>query len=371
MKKIFLCAAVIILICFLFSARCHAAALDDLEDSLSDLRENVSDDVWERMEAFGYDGNIASGGVSLRGIFSQLGDEIRAGLSGPLSSCAVIIGVILLSSLLEGYTHSLRYTETKDIMAAVTSLMIATALISALVSLIERAVAVISDASSLMLVYVPVMIGILSFSGHAVQAGGSCALVMTASQVIARLTASFIPRLLCSYLALSIASGVSGRVKLKGICEMLGRFMRWTLTFMMTLFAAVLSLQSVITRAGDSVANRAVRYTLSSLIPFIGSAVSEAYQTIQGSADLLRSGAGVFVILAVIAVFLPILVQAVLWLLSVNLSKYAAGALEVTAPAELLSSVGTVMSVLIALVVSVMTVFVISTAALIRVGGSS
>ena len=367
-----LCAAAVLLLCFLFASRCRAGTLDDLNDSLSDLRGSVSDEVTQRLEAIGYDGGITSvQNISLQGFFSQIAEDFSAALAGPLSSCAVIVGVIILSSLLEGYTQSLRYTETRDIMAAVTSLMIAAALISPLVSLIQRIVGVITDTSSLMLLFVPIMIGILSFSGHAIQAGGYYAAVMTASQVIAQLSSRFIPQLMCAYLGLSITSGVSGRVKLSGAAEMIGRFMKWFLIFMMTLFSAILSLQSVISRAGDSVANRAVRFTLSSLIPFIGSAVSEAYKTIQGSVDLLRSGAGVFVILAVIVAFVPVLIQVVIWLLTVNLSRCAAEALGVMTPASLLAAVSSVLSVLIALIVSVMSVFIISAAVLIRIGGAS
>ena len=372
MRRVLICAAAILLLCLLCSMRCGAVTLDELQDSLYELRESVSDEVWERMEAFGYSGSITSmNGVGLQGVLTQLVDSVKESLSGPLSCGAVMIGVLILSSLLEGCTCSLRYTETKDILTTVTALMIAAALTAPLVELIHRAVGVIAGAASLMLVYVPILIGIMSFSGHLAEAGGSCAVVMTATQVIAQLSSRFFPQLLCGYLALSVASGASGRVRLNGLCEMLARWIRWFLIFMMTLFAAVMSLQSVIGRASDTVADRAVRFTLSSLIPFIGSAISEAYRTISGSVDLLRSGAGVFVILAVLASFLPVLVQVILWLLSVNLSKYAADALGVGTPAALLSSVGTVLMVLIALVVSVMAVFLIATAVLMRAGGSS
>lgn len=372
MRRVLLCAGVLVLLCLVFSVRCRAATLDTLEDSLDGLRENVSDEVWERMRALGYDGDLASlSGIGVRDVLSQVGDELLAGMAGPLSSCAVIVGVILLAALLEGYTHSLRYTETKDVMAAVTSLMIASTLIAPLVSLISRTVGVIGDTATLMLAYVPIMIGILSFSGHAVQAGGSCTVVMTASQAVAQLAAHFVPQVMSAYLGLSVAAGVSGKVRLNGICEMIGRFLKWFLIFMMTLFSAVLSLQSMITRAADTVATRAVRFTLSSLIPLIGSAVSEAYQTIRGSVDLLRSGAGVFVILAICAAFLPILVQVMLWLVSVNISKSIAETLNVSSPASLLSSVATALGVLTALVICTMSVFIISTAALIRTGAAT
>ncbi len=370
MKKVFFCLLLLLPLCFVFSLSCHAAAPDILDDPLSDLSSSVSDEVLERMEKLGYDATQNTG-VSFKNVLSLLFTEFSSALSAPLSACAVIVGVLVLSSALEGYTHSLRYTETRDVMSAVTSLMLCAALVTPIVGLIQRAAGVMADTASLMIVYVPIMAAVLCFGGRPVQAGGFCATVMAASQVIAQLSARVFPQLLCTYLAVSISCGLSGRMKLSGFSEMLGRFIRWSLGIVMALYSAVLTMQSAISRAGDTLASRAARMTLSSLIPLIGSAVSDAYKTIQGSMDLLRSGAGVFVILAVLVAFLPIVLQCVLWLTAVRLSGYAAEALGVAAPVRLLGVIGAVLSVLIALVISVMTVLLISTAVLIRAGGSS
>ena len=372
MKKIIVCLIILLALCFVFVPCCSAQTADLSEEALSGLNAAVSDEVREKMEKLGYDGDLTGGGsVGFRDFASLLLSEFASSLSGPLAGCALIIGVLILSSFLEGYTHSLRYTEMREVMTAVSSLLLSAVLVAPLTGLIRRSAAVITDTASLMLVYVPVIVGILCFGGHAVQAGGYCATVMTGSQAVAQLSARFVPRLLCAYLALCIACGVSGGVKLSGFCELLGRFIKWFLGIMMALFSMVLSLQSVIARAGDTVASRAARMTLSSLVPLIGSALSEAYKTVQGSVDLLRSGSGVFVILVLLVTYLPVLVQCVLWLVTVRLCGCAAEALGTAAPVRLLGTVASVLNVLIALVLSVMTAFIIATAVLIHAGGAS
>lgn len=368
MRRVVICVLLLLPLCVILSPDCRAALSDD---PIAALRAGVSDEVRAKMEDIGYDASAADGGsLSFGGVLSLLFDELSSAAGEPLSCCAVMIGVLILSSVLEGYTHSLRYTETRDIMAAVTALMISASLITPLIGLIRRTVGVISGTASLMLIYVPIMAGLLAFGGHPVQAGGACVSVMTAAQVIAQLSAHLIPQMLCAYLAIGVSCGVSGRVRLGGFCEMLGKFIKWFIGILMALFSTVLSLQSTIARAGDTVASRAARMTLSSAIPLIGSALSDAYKTIQGSVDLLRSGAGVFVILAVLIAFLPMIVQAFLWLAAVRLSGCAAEALGVAAPVKLFSAVASVLTVLIALALSVMTAFIVSTAVLIRAGGA-
>ena len=222
-----------------------------------------------------------------------------------------------------------------------------------------------------MLIFVPVLIGIYSFSGHIAGAGAYSVTVMTACQLISQLSSRWLAPLLSSFLALSITSGISLRIKLRSLCDMLYRFIKWVLVFTMSLFTAVLSLQSAVSGAADTLANRAVRLTLSSLIPIVGSAVSEAYKTINGSVNVLRSGIGIFAVIAVMVTFIPVILRAALWLLSINASKCVAEVLGVEGPAELLSSVGSALSLVIALSVCVMTVFIISASVLMNIGGAS
>lgn len=371
MRRVLFCVLLLLMLCLIISPDCRAASAD-ADDAYERLREAVPDETLEKMRALGVDGALDDASqLSFGNMLSVLLSAFSSALHAPLASCAVIVGVLILSSALEGYTHSLRYTETRDIMAAVTALMTAASLVAPLVDLIRRAVGVISDTASLMLIYVPVTAGLTAFGGRALTAGGTCAGVMAASQAVAQLSARFFPQLMSAYLAIAISGSVSGRVRLGGVCEMLARFIKWFIGIVTALFSTVLSLQSVITQAGDTVASRAARMALSSVVPLIGSALSDAYRTVQGSMDLLRSGVGVFVIIAVLIAYLPVVVQAFLWLTSVRLCECAAQALGVVSPVRLFGAVASVIGVLIALIASTMTVFIISSAVLMRAGGAA
>ena len=105
-------------------------------------------------------------------------------------------------------------------------------------------------------------------------------------------------------------------------------------------------------------------------MPVVGSALSEAYKTVQSSIGLLRSGVGVFALLAVIAVFMPVVIKCLWWLLVLWLSKSAGELMGLKEPCFLLESVSSVFSVILAITLSVCAVFVISTAALFILGGS-
>ena len=110
---------------------------------------------------------------------------------------------------------------------------------------------------------------------------------------------------------------------------------------------------------------------MSSFIPVVGAALSEAYKTVQGSVNILKNGIGVFVIFAVAVVFLPIILRLTLWNFSISVCKTLCQMLSLNEPFRMLCGVSTVLSVLLAVLLCIMALFIISTALIITAGGYS
>ena len=373
MKRFVFCAMLILFGILICAPAAKASGINTFDGAIEELRDSLSDEVKERMDALGMDGVDveASTSISVSELLALFVDELTEAVQTPLSSCVIAVAMIVLASLLEGCVYSLRHTDMKDVLSVVTALLLIGTLAAPIAELIGYALSVISSSAQIMLLYIPLMIGIMSFSGRVVSAGGYYTTVLSASEAVSQLSSRFFAPLLNGYLGISVASSFGGRVRLHSFCELLYSFIRWTLIFVMSIYTAVLSLQTVMANAADTVAIRAARFTLSSFIPMVGGAISEAYKTISGSVDLLRSGLGVFVILAVIVAFLPVVVRLVLWQAAMKLALCTAQALGVESPAALLSSLLMVLSAVIAVTVSTAAVFIISSAALMQVGGAS
>ena len=373
MKRSLLLTLLILLLMILLSSGGEAKTIDDYNNSIEEIKDSISDETREDMAQLGVnDADVnAVSNVSLSSVLNWIGDQLAESASRPFSVCALLTAVILLASLLESYTFSLRYVDTKEVMNVVTSLMIITVLVTPVTELIENSLNTVKGAASMMLIYIPVMVGIMVFSGHIVQSGGYCATVMTACQGISQLSSAFFAPMLNVFLAISVSSAISDRVKLTGICDTISKVIKWTLAFVMTIFTAILSFQGIAANAVDSAASKAVRFTLSSFIPIIGSSISEAYKSIEGSVNLLRSGIGVFVLIAVIVTFLPLIVQILLWQLSILAAKTVAETFGVSSTVTVLSAVSSALSILLAVIASMVSVFLISTGVLLSIGGAS
>ena len=357
----------------LFIVPANAQEIGDIEQELEELKGSLSDEVLEDMSGLGVDSylNDYTDSLTISNILSLITEKIRENAEAPLGVCAAVTAVILICSVLEVYKDSLQRTAMKEVLGAVSVIAVVSALTAPLLSLIHTAAEVMEATANMMILYIPVLISLLVFSGRLIGSAGFYSALMAACQGVSQLSSRFISPMMCLCMALSVSSSLSDRIRLKGFSKLLMGVMRWSLVFTMTLFSAMLSLKSFIADTYDTVSTRAVRFSLSSFIPVVGAAVSEAYKSISGSVNLLRSGAGVFVIIAVAVTFLPVLIRAVLFLISVNVSKAMGEAVGAQTVTELLGSVSGVITVLIAAIVSVAAVFIVSTAMLVQAGGAS
>ena len=342
MKRVFICilTALLLLSC---SLRCKAVGTFDSE--IEQIENSISQDASEDLENLDINGvdDVLSKGIDSGKIWDYLISLIGENSKGPLSALIVMVSILLIAGIAESYNYSLRYTETKDIMSVVISLFTLSVVIAPVSEMVSSSVTVIKGASDVMTVYLPVMAGIMTFSGKAISSAGFYASAVTAAQLLSKLASSVLTPILNMILSLSVCTGISSRF-----------------SFIATLSASA-----------DTVASRAARFGLSSFIPLIGSSISEAYGALQNSVSLLKSGVGVLVILALFVTFVPLLIKTLLWSAVLSVAKMTGEVLSVSSAVSVLHSLIQFISALRAVLIAVMVVFIISTSIMLRIGGQS
>ncbi len=344
-------------------------------DSLNtqEIYDSLSNDAKETLENMGVgkagEGTLSK--VSFKSIFSEILRILTEQLKPVLNSCALVLGVMLLYSLVEGFTETLSQNAVKEVLSVVTALSVACMLVLPVTELIRTAGEVIDAASKVMLTFIPVMVGVLISGGGALSGSGYYALMTGAAQVVSQLSSRFIVPMLNVFLGVSICSSVVPELKFSGVLATFSKTLKWVLSFSFTIFSALLTFKTLISTSVDNVSTRAVRYTMSSFVPVVGAALSEAYRTVQGSIGILKNGVGVFVIFAVVAVFLPITLKLLAWIFSVNILRNVGEIINLSVPCNMLSGVLTVLSMLLSVILTIAALFIISTALIMTLGGAA
>ncbi len=347
---------------------------DDLSETLGvkELYDNLPEDVRKSLKNIGVTSDVdVLDNVSFNSVAKEIIGIISNQFSDVLSSMSVILAVLLLYSLSESFSQTVTGGMMKDVLAVVSGLCIAGVMVVPVTGVIDSAGRAVVTASEFMLMFVPIMFAVLVSCGKALSGAGYYSLMIFAAEGIAQLSAKLIVPMLNVFLGVSVCSAVVPQVRLNSLTDLFAKTIKWILSFSFTIFSALLTFKTLISTSIDSVSTRAVRFTMSSFIPVVGAALSEAYKTVQGSINILKNGLGVFVIFAVTLVFLPIVLRLTLWSFLLSVSKTFSQMLSLDLPGRMLSGISTVISVLLAVLLCIMALFIISTALIITAGGYS
>lgn len=339
---------------------------------MSGIYNSLSDEVKGSMAQIGADSADPQtlGEISLDSLLNQLVKTAESGGDQPVKALIRITAVLLICSMLCAYQSSLS-PFTGETVGTAAALCVCCAVISPAVSLIASAQSVITSASNLMLAYIPVMAVILTAGGSPVSAGAYYASVLAAGEGVSRLCSEVIIPFLNMFLGLGIVSGVAPNVNLGGVTSLISRVFKWLLGFSMAVFSSVIGIKQLLSSSLDTVSVRAVKFAVSSFVPVVGGALADAYKTVQGSIGVLKSGAGVFVIIAVVFTFLPVITGGVMWWLSLSVGKALADSLGISQAAKLLEALTAVFSAIISVTLCVAVIYIISTAVVLLSGGTA
>lgn len=300
--------------------------------------------------------------TGLQALLSSTGAPIKAG--------AAIIGVILLCALLGGFRSTMGERPLTGVFSVVSTLAICTVILVPLVGVIERAGAAIQSGAAFMLSFIPVFAGILMTSGQAVSAGVYQVLLLGLAELLNWGASTFLVPLMTIFLAFSIVASLSPDLNLTSLANMLHKTASWVLGILMTVFVGLMTVQGVVGSSADSVTLKTAKFVAGSFIPVVGSAVGDALGSVYTCLKLLKSTVGAFGIFAVILIFLPALLETLVWQLALNLTAAIGDVFGLGQLTAVIRAAAKVLALLSAVMICCALVIVVSTAIMMMLGGN-
>lgn len=308
-------------------------------------------------------------GLGFETVLQKLSDLFAENSDGPLTALTVMMGIVMVAALfggLEGGGLTLSLRQSYQQVAVLAS---GGALLVPLSALLQQAQETVDSVVVFMGSYVPVYAGVLAVSGSVTGAVSYQTILLTVIQLMTWLLRGAVLPLLLLSLGLGCAGAVTEGFPLQGISNGIHKTILWILGLLSTVFAGLLSLQQMVTAAGDTLSGRAVKFSLASFVPVVGGLVSEAYSTVVGCAGLLRSTVGAFGVVATVLVVAPPLVSCICWNLCLQLAATGAGLFRL-APLEVLCKTASgVVKVLIALLAVFALLMIVSTTVVVYAAG--
>ena len=224
---------------------------------------------------------------------------LEPSLAGAVKSCVRLFGAMLLVALAGQVLP-----KGQNVLELTGTAAVAALLLEPSGSLLELGVETVRDLQEYGKLLLPVLASALAATGGVTSSTG----LYVGTAVFNTLLSAAIPSLMLPILklllVLSIAHGAVGEPILARLGALVRFCAEWALKLGLYLFTGYMAVTGVVSGTADALAGKAAKLAVSGAVPVVGGILSDAADAVLLSAATLGSGAGIWGILTILAVFL-------------------------------------------------------------------
>ena len=303
--------------------------------------------------------------ASPRALLDLLLSLLRGKAAEPLRAALKMAGILLLLAVAQSLAP--QDGKLNGTVRFIGGALLIVSIVSPLAAVLNAAAAALRLSADFMLLLIPALTAVVAAAGNPLLALNSRTLAFSAAQTIAQLADGFLLPLTGLSLAAGIAGTLAPEYKLHSLSQTLHKTAVWALSCAAALFSGFLGLRGVLANAADSMTVRGIKLAMKSAVPIVGGALSEAYASIAGSLSLLKNAIGIFGILALALLNLPVLAELTLWIAALKAASLAAQLLALEGLDELLDGFARSLVLLAVLVLLAALLLMVSTGLVISI----
>lgn len=238
-------------------------------------------------------------GQALWYILRQGMQQLAPEMTQAFSVCLSIIAAMLLVRLSDSFPG-----VSKQILHLVSAVLIGIVLLRPSNTMIQLGMQTISEMTQYGKLLIPVLTAALAAQGGVTSSAALYAGTVFFISFLSTMIVKLIIPMIYIYICLSLANSAVGDDLLANLKSFLKWLITWSLKIVLYIFTGYISITGVVSGAADASAVKALKLTVSGMVPVVGGIISDASETILISASIMKSAAGVYGILAVIAVLI-------------------------------------------------------------------
>lgn len=269
--------------------------------------------------------------------------------------CVSLIAIVILTAMLRQLPGgSVHVVELVGCLAIALLLLTRT---NTLIRLGADTVSRISDYGKLLL---PVLTGAMAAQGGVTSSAalyaGTAAFDAVLSEGITRLLVPMV----YMYLVLAIGACVVGDGMVSKLRDLVKWLMSWGLKIILYIFTGYMSITGVVSGTTDAATMKAAKLTISGMVPVVGGILSDASESVIVGVGIMKSAAGVYGLLAILAIWITPFLQLGTQYLLLKLTGAVCAVFEVKQVSALIKAFSVAMGLLLAMTGSVCFLLLIS-----------
>ncbi len=223
--------------------------------------------------------------------------DLQPSILEATKTCISITAVVMLLAVLESFSGG-----GKKVALLVGALALGGLFLSAANSFVYLGKNTIESLDEYGKLVFPVMAAAMAAQGGTSASAALYAGTAFFDSVLTGVLSGFVTPLIYIYVALSVADAVIGNETLQGMKKFVKWAATWTIKIILYVFTGYLGVVGVVSGSVDAAAIKAAKLAISGAVPVVGSILSDASETILVSAGVMKNAAGVYGLLAMIAI---------------------------------------------------------------------
>lgn len=310
----------------------------------AEVPEEVTDAVPQQAEELlgdlDSDGTAGSLQAGLAGIWDRVSGQAGDILRERLKNIVGLLLVVLLCGVVDGTFQSVGSRRISNYTPMAGALSITLLSAGSLHSLIGLGTSTMEELSVFSKALLPTLAAATAASGSITGATFRQVFTVFFVDLLLNLVNGLLVPMVYLYICALTASVMLPGNSLEGVAQALKKIITWTLTSALLVFTGYLTITGVVAGSADAMTVKLTKMTISSVVPVVGSILSEATETVLAGAGILRNTIGVFGMLAVLAAcVLPFLQLGIQYLLY-KLAAFVSGTVGAPPMVKLLSGLG-------------------------------
>ena len=274
----------------------------------------------------------------IKGMPEKISSLLLSEFKASLKDAVFILAVIIVCSVVTAVKGSFAENEISKTADAVCVVSAALTLVLILKELIGICIKTVANGVLFIKALTPAIVILMFSSGDHVSAGSLEFWLFFLLEVMSHVIEYIFIPLVCARLSLSAADSIFDGIRLKGLSELIGSVLNFSLGLMLTVFTGFITINRVAASVGDAAAGKTVKFTVSNAVPIVGKIISDSADLVISFSHVIKTAFGVFGIIGVVLIFLAPVVRIGARLLVLKLTAALSETLGNTRLTGLLSS---------------------------------
>ena len=333
--KIYCVISIILMMFSLVTTTTYAVEIENIgEDIQKELVDIIDNDVKEVLDEMGITDFTPDEiyNISLDNVAEYFTETLKNKTIKYSKSFFSLLSIIIICSIFTSVLNldkASRYNTICSIVIILSAVNLISGSVSATVSVLE-------SSGKFALAFAPIYTLLISLTGNTASALTYNTFVVFLGELISSVISLGLSDIMGIYFCLGISFAMNETTNLNRFISIINRVISTILGFSATIFTGFLSIRSILSVTLDSVSVKGIRFLISSMIPIVGSSISDAYSSLVGSINLIKGSVAFVGIIVIVIINLPILLENLVSYISFSMLSYMADCFMSNRSAEIL-----------------------------------